>query len=173
MRYFIIVAIAFGVVFFANIERNELQEVIYRSFSFLTGAHKGADSNALISDGVRSEIWYLGIQIFKAQPLLGAGILTFDFNMGIYKVHQSAHNFLIELLMSYGIIGTIIYGIILNYILKINNGNKNSKRVVYLTMASYLAFSFVEPTFVEKIILFIFLMLVTSESNELIKGFEK
>ena len=68
---------------------------------------------------------------------------------------------------------SIIYGIIINYILKINNGNKNSKRVVYLTMASYLAFSFVEPTFVEKIILFIFLMLVTSESNELIKGFEK
>lgn len=167
--FFLVIAVAASIVVLSNINSLELQNVLYRSISVITGGRHGTDSNAVISDNVRAEIWYLGFQRFLSRPLLGTGILTFDFNMGIYKVHQSAHNFMIELLMSYGVIGTIIYGILFVTILRSSPGDKINKRIMHLTVFGYLAFSFVEPTFVEKIILFIFLLLITSDTGKVIR----
>ncbi len=130
--------------------------VLNRTFSIVS-------SSTVASDNVRSEIWKMGLQQFSRSPLFGTGILAFDFDFGYYKAHQSAHNFLIELLMSYGVIGTILYGKLVYLIFRFCTPRKPYIRLVLLTFASYLGFSLVEPTFTERIILFVFLLVITSK----------
>ncbi len=80
-----------------------------------------AESN--ISTERRIKIWNDGMELFRLNPLFGRGFLTFykyhtegfimpSDNSPVYKT-QHAHNFAIEPLVSFGIIGTVMLLILL------------------------------------------------------------
>ena len=59
------------------------------------------------SDSMRSELMKAGIAEFQKFPLFGTGNVFFPYQIGIYNLEQEAHNFIIETLAGYGIIGLL------------------------------------------------------------------
>lgn len=72
-------------------------------------ATTGASISELDLDG-RVNIWRHGMNVFSEHPLLGVGSSAFRTAVGIEKV---AHNTFISVLVEVGIIGWILFGIIL------------------------------------------------------------
>lgn len=57
---------------------------------------------------IRIGIWGTGIQIFKSQPLIGSGFYSFLYNYSKFSPTHDihSHNLFLEMLVSFGIIGT-------------------------------------------------------------------
>ena len=59
------------------------------------------------SDNMRSALLQQGIQEFKNNPVFGSGDLYYTYDLGYKTMEQTAHNFLVECRVCYGIIGTL------------------------------------------------------------------
>ena len=76
---------------------------------------------------LRMDIWYMGIKAIKTNILLGHGTSYFYYFTN--KVYAHTHNILIELILSYGLIGLFILIILYLYGLKLNR-----TKIVILTL---------------------------------------
>lgn len=129
------------------------------------------------SDNLRKLMYEKGIKEASKNPLIGTGIVTFDFQMGGRIVHQSPHNFLIEGVLGLGIIGLILFFWVIAYIIFEDLTKKelykkwyhgiNDKLVVILTLAFLLAFSVTQPTMLSRIVLFTFAFLAFAQTKDL------
>lgn len=158
----IILASAGMILYILHIENPYFSETLNRSLSVFRQFGKAIDESALISDNLRYEIWNKGWTHILSSPLFGSGYLAFKFVMVETEVYQSAHNVFIEMLMSYGIIGTIVYLYIIYNICKSCETRDSNNSIKAITIVGYFVFSFFQPTFCEKNILFLFLMIITS-----------
>lgn len=76
---------------------------------------------------LRMDIWYMGIKAIKTNVLLGHGTAYFYYFTN--NVYAHTHNILIELILSYGLIGLLILIILYLYDLKLNR-----TKIVILTL---------------------------------------
>jgi len=84
-------------------------QTVVPQYSIERLATTGASISELDLDG-RVNIWRQGIKVFSEHPLLGVGSSAFRTAVGIEKV---AHNTFISVLVEVGIIGWVLFGIIL------------------------------------------------------------
>lgn len=71
---------------------------------------KSLESN---SDYMRGVLRKKGIEEVKKNVLFGTGNVYFDYMLGERKLEQTAHNFIIETLISFGLIGTLMLAFII------------------------------------------------------------
>lgn len=65
------------------------------------------------SDNMRADLLQLGIREFQKNPIFGTGDLYYTYDMGYKTMEQTAHNFLVECLVCYGVIGTALIAALL------------------------------------------------------------
>lgn len=68
------------------------------------------------SDNMRKKLWQLGIEEVKKDLLLGTGNVYFEYTIAKGVVQQTSHNFIIESLIAFGLIGTVILIILVIYL---------------------------------------------------------
>lgn len=107
------------------------------------------------SDSGRKELMQAGLNELKKNPLFGTGDVLYEQQMNeTYTATQSSHNFVIESLVAFGIIGTLLLAaLILNIFVKAFKAIDWKNRFYLLVVLFvYLAFSFIQPLFFNTII---------------------
>ena len=69
------------------------------------------------SDDMRSVLFNLGVEQMKKNILFGTGDLYYTYDLGYKTMDQTAHNFLVECMICYGAIGTVLVAAILFFML--------------------------------------------------------
>lgn len=118
------------------------------------------------SDSMRRDLINIGIKEVTKNPLFGTGNVTFLYTVGEYKFEQSSHNFLIEALNCYGIVGIlfillfIIFAIIESKIFdKKNEAFWQNKVSVILTFGLFFAMGCLQPLVFNILICPVFMMI--------------
>ncbi len=108
------------------------------------------------SDIIRSKMWTSAIENIKKDMWLGRGIVTFDVEMNQTVYQQSPHNFVLELLLSYGFIGTLLYGMLLAAVFwqQFEKGTLHERLYKLLYIVVLLIFSCFQPTMLSYICIF-------------------
>lgn len=104
------------------------------------------------SDSMRSDLLKMGLDQIKKNPLFGTGHIFFNYYVSGYVFKQAPHNFIVETLVCYGIIGTILLAIMIIMIIaqcgffsKWTSKDFRMKASICLICMCYFAISFVEP----------------------------
>lgn len=74
---------------------------------------KFVKSGITSSDNVRSILWDKSIEELRKSPILGTGIMLFEMQYGDTKLFQGSHNIILETSLAFGMIGMIIFFIML------------------------------------------------------------
>ena len=127
----------------------------------------------LRSDKMRDDLMKWGIEEIKVNPWVGTGNVLFSYTLNErFTFMQSPHNFLIESVLCYGLIGTVILAavfitIILNTGLfrKAGKGAFLPKIGIVLTAIYYFAFGFVQPTVFAPMICALFVLSLAAFSK--------
>lgn len=105
------------------------------------------------SDNMRAELLQRGIREFKKSPIFGTGDLYYTYDMGYKTMEQTAHNFLVECLVCYGIIGTLMIAALVTGMLigcglfkKFKWAEINNRVYLLLSMFHYFALGCVQPS---------------------------
>ena len=109
------------------------------------------------SDTGRKELMIYGINEIKKNPVFGTGdVLYLQQMTDTYIANQSSHNFIIESLVSYGIIGTVllmaVFGVL--FVKALKEIDIKHKFYLILTAGVLLAFSCIQPLFFNAIVVF-------------------
>ena len=105
------------------------------------------NSEMIKSDDLRNYLFKKSISEIKNNPLIGNGVIYFNIETNYGVSLQSAHNFILEYINAYGIIGFVLYSLIHILILSyMNLKNKKAISVLCLSVFATLIQSLVEPT---------------------------
>ena len=129
------------------------------------------------SDDMRSELLKLGIAEAGKNPLFGTGDLYYTYDLGYKTMEQTAHNFLVEAIVSFGAVGTLMLAAILLLILK-NCGllagalRKNWQDRIYCMAAIcyYFVFGLVQPSVFNTLLCPVFLVVLAYYGTVLIQS---
>ena len=93
----------------------------------------------------RTYLWQKGIQLFLKNPLLGQGIGFVD-HIKIWNGYFTTHNLYIEYLVNSGIVGGILFGLVIFFVSKkiLNNYNNSTYADIMFIFIALLAYFFVE-----------------------------
>lgn len=118
------------------------------------------------SDSMRNDLMKMGIDEISKNPLIGTGNVTFLYPVGEYEFQQSSHNFLLETLNCYGVIGLlfiIAFIVVALYNSKVfsrkNKGPWQNKASVLLTFAIFFAMGSLQPLVFNILLCPVFMML--------------
>ena len=111
------------------------------------------DAQINTSDNMRGELLQRGIREFKKSPVFGTGDLYYTYDMGYKNMEQTAHNFLVECLVCYGMIGTLmIAALVLGMLIgcglfkKFKWAELSNRIYLLLSMCHYFALGCVQPS---------------------------
>ena len=119
------------------------------------------------SDDMRSELLSRGIAEVRKNPLFGTGDLYYTYDLGYKTMEQTAHNFLVESLVSFGAFGTLMLALILFLILRecglfagaIRN-NLQDRVHCLACICYYFVFGIVQPSVFNTLVCPIFLIVL-------------
>lgn len=109
------------------------------------------------SDTGRKELMINGINEIKKNPVFGTGDVLYQQQMTeTYIANQSSHNFIIESLVSFGIIGTglLMAALLMLFVKALKEIDFENKFYLVLTAGALLAFSCIQPLFFNAIVVF-------------------
>ena len=105
------------------------------------------------SDAMRAELMAAGRAEVRKNPIFGTGDLYYTYDLGYKTMEQTAHNFIIESIICYGLVGTAMIALLLLCILKQcgifrKESFKQWRVWVYIpaVLVYYLAFGMVQPS---------------------------
>ena len=112
------------------------------------------------SDGGRVELIQMGIGEIKENPLFGTGDVLYEQRVGDITVNQSSHCFIIEFLVSYGLIGTLLGFCLLGRIAYVLFKRIPKRLVAFalLTGGTYFSFATVQPLFFNPLVISVFVI---------------
>ncbi len=120
------------------------------------------------SDAMRAALIKQGIQEVKKNFLFGTGDLYYTYDMGYKTMEQTAHNFLIECLVCFGLIGTLmIFALLLSLLIDFGffskKGIKNYKQWMFIVLICfyYFAFGMAQPSVFNTLVCPTFVMVIT------------
>lgn len=115
------------------------------------------------SDSIRKELWTSAIQDFLKHPLIGTGDWSYQYELRDGIKTQSPHNLILEMLLSYGLIGTVLYCVILLMMLwrLMACGSTFRKIEVIVYSVIFAGFSFFQPTFVSYLLIVWFILVIS------------
>jgi len=120
------------------------------------------------SDAMRSELMKQGIAEVWKNPIFGTGNLYYTYDLGYKTMEQTAHNFIIESLVCYGIVGTVMIALLLLAILRQcgffrKECIKNWRIWASIILVSlyYFAFGMVQPSVFNTLVCPVFFVAIT------------
>lgn len=127
------------------------------------------------SDGMRADLINMGIEQIKLNPLFGTGDVLYPYAMSeTYIPTQSSHNFIIESLICYGIIGTALLAVLFLMLIvdahifsKDNQLLWREKLSLLLTLVFFFGFAMVQPTVFSQFLCPVFAWLLASYHDDL------
>jgi O-antigen ligase len=127
------------------------------------------------SNWMRKLLVQKGLEEVEANPWFGTGNVVYFYRLGENNiVRQSSHNFLIEAIICYGLVGLAMIAAL--FVTLLIEAKLFAKRVLrrwndvvtlLLTMAFFFAFGMVQPTVFDVLMCPLFLMIVMACCNEL------
>ena len=126
------------------------------------------------SDSMRSELVKLGLEQIKQNPLFGTGDLYYTYDLGYMKLDQTSHNFILESLISYGILGTLM--ILALFIAILAESKILCKTMLHSwrfrvstlgLMIYYFAFGLVQPSVYNTLLCPLFILVLAYSENTL------
>ena len=118
------------------------------------------------SDSMRQDLINMGIEQVKQNPIFGTGNVTYSYFVSGYTIQQSSHNFLIEALICYGIIGVLLIIVLILLALykskifsRKNKGPWQNKISVFLTFVVFFAMGSLQPLVFNSLLCPVFMML--------------
>lgn len=137
-----------------------------------------AQEQITASNWMRKLLVQRGIEEAKKNPLFGTGNVMYWYRLGEdYAVLQSSHNFLIEAIICYGLVGLMMIAALFISLLieaklftKLALRRWNDTVTLLLIVVFYFAFGFVQPTVFDVFICPLFLLTVADYRNALIEG---
>lgn len=125
------------------------------------------------SDSMRMDLIKWGLAQIKQNPLFGTGDVLYPYGMSEDRiVEQSSHNFLIESMVAFGAIGTVLLGALIVLMLKdvmqaqrASGGIKAVDVTVWMAVFYFFAFGFVEPTVFEQMTLPVFIIILAEHQK--------
>ena len=134
-----------------------------------------AQNQIAASDWMRKQLVNMGIEQAKLNPWFGTGDVMYWYQVNqTYGFMQSSHNFLIEAIVCYGLVGLLMIAALLIAILaeaklftKLALYRWNYTIVLALTALFYFAFGFVQPTVFDMFICPLFLLSIAAYRNAL------
>ena len=113
----------------------------------------GAQNQIGRSDAMRAQLMKQGLDEVWKNPIFGTGDLYYTYDLGYKTMEQTAHNFIIESLVCFGIVGTLmIIALLLNILRQFGFFRRKTFRSwriwVYILVISlyYLALGMVQPS---------------------------
>ncbi len=126
-----------------------------------------SDEQIKKSDSMRSDLLKQGINEAKKNIFFGTGDLFYSYDMGYKVMEQTAHNFIVETLVSVGLIGFLLIALIVLTILINGNFFKGifslgyqTKIAAFLSIIFYFAFGMVQPSVYNTLVCPIFFFVV-------------
>lgn len=105
------------------------------------------------SDEMRSDLMKQGMAEIRKNPIFGTGDLYYTYDLGYKTMEQTSHNFIIESLVCYGIVGTVMIALLLLEIFKqcgfFRKESIKNWRIwasILLVSLYYFAFGMVQPS---------------------------
>ena len=122
------------------------------------------------SDRMRQDLIHMGLKQIKLNPWIGTGDVLYNYQISeTYAAVQSSHNFLIEVLCCFGVIGLGFIAVLFCLILfesklfeKLMPRAWNTKVAMLQVRGFYLAFGFVQPTVFEPVICALFVLAIAT-----------
>jgi hypothetical protein len=121
------------------------------------------------SDIARKDLVEKGLQEIRKNPLFGTGNVYYEQRIReTYIANQTSHCFLIESMVSFGGVGTLLgFGLFFFIIFsRLKKSKSNVKLFIILTIVSHLLYCLVQPLFFEPIVSFVFTLIISSYSLE-------
>ena len=150
----IVVALAF-VFSIKSVISNIPKELTQRVFSTWHNASTGNFNE-------REVIWQIGFDGFKEQPFFGRGMDSFTRMSNNAHMDLEAHNTYISILVEYGIIGFLIYGLVISGLLLFILRLKGVDRLFPLILMIQLLFAQLTTNLQDNTILWSFYALIVS-----------
>lgn len=127
------------------------------------------------SNSMRIDLIKMGLAQIKQNPLFGTGDVFYSYDMSEDRiVEQSSHNFLIESMVAFGAIGTVLLGTLIMLMLKdvmqfqrVSGGIKAVDVTVWVVVFYFFAFGFVEPTVFDQMTLPVFTIVLAKHQHVL------
>lgn len=127
------------------------------------------------SDRMRKKLVQYGMKQVEKNPLFGTGDVMYKYRMNKkYVFLQSSHNFLIESVICYGLVGLLMIAALFIAMLieaklfvKTALRRWNYKIMLLLTIAFYFALGFVQPTVYDSLICPLFLLVIVASQKAL------
>ena len=127
-----------------------------------------ADIQIERSDALRSALMREGLKQVKQNPVFGTGDLYYTYDLGYMKQNLTSHNFLIESIVSYGLIGLSMIAALFVAILletkilcKAILTNWKRRLLVLIVMFYYFAFGMVQPSVYNTLLCPLFLLVIS------------
>ena len=150
----------------AAMDAGRVRYSLYREFGFVIGGQADEnpsddfDDDQLIaedqterSDSMRSDLVKLGLEEVRKNVFFGTGNLFYTYDLGYKTMEQTAHNFIIESLVSFGLIGTLMIAAIVFFMVggcgmfkKLTICSFRNKISVLAVLFHYFAFGMVQPS---------------------------
>ncbi|MCE2742252.1 MAG: O-antigen ligase family protein [Fluviicola sp.] len=117
------------------------------------------------SSDIRKKLLNNGIYLIKKDPLLGVGPGQFQVLNSNKKVpndigtNSSPHNYIIEVISNYGILGWIFFGYLGFIVFKLFKSNRNLNKWLIVTIALFMLASFLPSAFIYQPINWLFMSL--------------
>ncbi len=129
------------------------------------------------SDAMRADLLKQGIEEVKKNFLFGTGDLYYTYDMGWKTMEQTAHNFLVECLVCFGLIGTLmilasLLSILIDFGFFSKKGIKNYKQWTFILLVCfyYFAFGMAQPSVFNTLVCPTFVMVITYHGRLLCPG---
>jgi O-antigen ligase len=127
-----------------------------------------AENQIKQSDNMRGDLVKWGIEEIKKNPAFGTGNVLFRYVINEKRAfEQSSHNFVIESIICYGIVGLLLIGVMFACMLvktdlyrKKNWYKWRDAVAMLLCVVYYFAFGFVQPTVYAPMICSLFVLLI-------------
>ncbi len=120
------------------------------------------------SDAMRAALLKQGIEEVKKNILFGTGDLYYTYDMGYKTMEQTAHNFIVECLVCFGLVGTLmIFALLLSMLIDFGffskNGFKNYKQWFFILLVCfyYFAFGMAQPSVFNTLVCPTFVIVIT------------
>lgn len=115
------------------------------------------------SDGGRIELIRIGIEQIKENPMFGTGDVFYEQRVAGIIANQSSHCFIIEFLVSFGLIGTLLGFCLLGYVayMLFKKIHKRLLCFAVLTCVTYFLYALIQPLFFNTLVMPIFVIVMS------------
>ncbi|BDA01586.1 hypothetical protein V130003_25680 [Vibrio cholerae] len=108
------------------------------------------------------------LQLFLINPIFGSGAFTFrDLNEFYYNSSRFAHNTYIEVLVEMGIVGFLLYILMILNLMLFSYSNKQIRVFIFPSFISFLIMLFTLSLYINSVSIFFYIIAIYAHGCEL------